>query len=149
MLITPANRSAPRVSVFVPCLPANSALEVLNLGWNGLGDEGMAALGEALAINTGLVELTLSSNSISGKGHVALAEGIKANTSLASVDLDHNNIGSGESGEAIREIVDSNKGLVAMGLNSCNINDELRTYVDAVLFQRRRSQATDAPPPIT
>ena len=122
-------------------LQANGALEVLNIGWNGLGDEGMVALGEALAINAGLVELMLSSNSISGKGYIALAEGIKENESLASVDLDHNNVGTGEgSHQAIRETVDTNKGLVAMGLNNCNVDDELRTYVDAVLFQRRQSQ---------
>ena len=46
------------VCVFV-CVQVNQMLKVFNLSHNGLGDEGAAALVEALKVNTTLTELDI------------------------------------------------------------------------------------------
>jgi hypothetical protein len=60
----------------------NNVLTVLDLGQNGIGDRGAAALAEALKLNTTLHELDLSGNAVDKDGAAALAEAIAENTML-------------------------------------------------------------------
>ena len=47
---------------------------------NAIGDEGAAALAEALKVNTALTWLDLKDNEIGDEGAAALAEALKVNT---------------------------------------------------------------------
>lgn len=63
-------------------LKANGTLKILNLSWNGFGNEGAFALGEALKVNTMLAELDISNNHVSNEGAIKLSKGLEMNGSL-------------------------------------------------------------------
>ena len=46
----------------------HATLEVLDLSWNGLADDGTVFLVQALKVNTTLLKLNLTSNRITKKG---------------------------------------------------------------------------------
>ncbi|ETE63493.1 hypothetical protein L345_10747, partial [Ophiophagus hannah] len=69
-------------SFFSFFLKANGTLKILNLSWNGFGNEGAFALGEALKVNTTLAELDISNNHISNEGAIKLSKGLEMNGSL-------------------------------------------------------------------
>lgn len=46
--------------IFVVHQQENIILKVLNLAWNGFGNDGALAMGEALKVNSSLLELNLS-----------------------------------------------------------------------------------------
>lgn len=48
----------------------------MNLSWNGMGQDGTAAIGEALKTNNVLEELDLSNNRISVEAAILLAKGM-------------------------------------------------------------------------
>ena len=58
-----------------------------------IGDEGAAALAEALKVNCMLKELRLNENSIGAEGAAALAEALKVKCMLKELRLDENIIG--------------------------------------------------------
>lgn len=63
-------------------LEGNGALKILNLSWNGIGNEGALALGEALKVNNMLVHLDISNNQINDKGAKKLCRGLEVNGKL-------------------------------------------------------------------
>ena len=70
----------------------NHTLTSLDLRENKIGDEGCAALGEALGVNRGLRCLVLWSNDIGGAGISGLATGLAANSSLQILDMGDNRV---------------------------------------------------------
>ncbi|KAH0620474.1 hypothetical protein JD844_020982 [Phrynosoma platyrhinos] len=69
---------------------ANGTLKILNLAWNGFGNEGALALGEALKVNMVLTELDISNNHINNEGTVKLCKGLELNGSLRILKMSHN-----------------------------------------------------------
>lgn len=57
-------------------------LKHLNLSWNGFGNEGALALGEALKFNNTLVHLNLNNNRITNEGVGLLCRGLEHNDTL-------------------------------------------------------------------
>ena len=51
-----------------PSYKGNSIMQSLDLGQNGIGDKGAAALAEAIRLNTTLTKLDLSGNAIDVQG---------------------------------------------------------------------------------
>ena len=70
----------------------NRALKSANLGGNGIGDEGTAALSDALKTNSTLETLELWTNKIGAAGAQSLADMLQVNRALNSVDLRYNSI---------------------------------------------------------
>uniref|UniRef100_A0A674JVG9 Leucine rich repeat containing 74A n=1 Tax=Terrapene triunguis TaxID=2587831 RepID=A0A674JVG9_9SAUR len=71
-------------------LEVNGTLKILDLSWNGFGNEGALALGEALKLNNILVQLDISSNHINNEGAGKLAKGLEVNGNLKILKLSHN-----------------------------------------------------------
>lgn len=63
----------------------NVTLKHLDLSWNGFGNEGALALGEALKFNNTLVYLDLNNNRITNEGVGMLCKGLEANDTLRSL----------------------------------------------------------------
>lgn len=57
-------------------------LKHLDLSWNGFGNEGALALGEALKFNNTLVHLNLSNNRLTNEGVSMLCRGLEFNDTL-------------------------------------------------------------------
>ena len=70
----------------------SSSLQVLDLGYNSITDEGAEALAAGLKANSSLQVLDLGYNEITDEGAEALAAGLKANSSLQQLDLKFNKI---------------------------------------------------------
>jgi hypothetical protein len=73
-------------------LEANTALEVLTLSFNCIGDGGANALALGLRHNASLKSLILRACHIGNSGAVALGHALKTNSSLVRVDLPVNEI---------------------------------------------------------
>ena len=73
-------------------LRANGALHTVRLHSNAIGDDGAAALGEALRTNTALRELDLQLNAIGARGADALRAGLTDNYTLRTLRLEHNHV---------------------------------------------------------
>jgi len=71
-------------------IPNGCVLEELNLNFNQLSSQGVAALGVALAFNTSLRLLQIASCGAGAEGAIALASGLKINTTLKTLDLGAN-----------------------------------------------------------
>ena len=61
---------------------ANCTLQILDMSWNGIADEGAAAFGESLKENNTLIDLDITNNRISTEGALALAKGLQINNTL-------------------------------------------------------------------
>lgn len=57
-------------------------LKHLDLSWNGFGNEGALALGEALKFNKTLVHLNLNNNRLTNEGVGMLCRGLELNDTL-------------------------------------------------------------------
>lgn len=57
-------------------------LKHLDLSWNGFGNEGALAMGEALKFNSSLVYLNLNNNRLNNEGVSMLCRGLEANDTL-------------------------------------------------------------------
>lgn len=57
-------------------------LKHLDLSWNGFGNEGALALGEALKFNNTLVQLNLNNNRLTDEGVSMLCRGLEFNDTV-------------------------------------------------------------------
>lgn len=57
-------------------------LKHLDLSWNGFGNEGALAMGEALKFNNTLVHLNLNNNRLTNEGVAMLCRGLEFNDTL-------------------------------------------------------------------
>ena len=99
------------LAIFSISLFFNSALKSANLGMNGIGDEGVIAISEALKTNSTLTELGLqskwdSTNKIGPAGAQALADMLKVNSPLKVLNLYDNQIGD-EGAKALAAVLPS------------------------------------------
>lgn len=60
----------------------NMMLKHLDLSWNGFGNEGALAMGEALKFNNTLVHLNLNNNRLTNEGVSMLCLGLEYNDNL-------------------------------------------------------------------
>ena len=63
-------------------IQVNMMLKYLDLSWNGFGNEGALAMGEALKFNNSLVQLNLNNNRLTNEGVGMLCRGLEANDTL-------------------------------------------------------------------
>lgn len=63
-------------------------LKHLDLSWNGFGNEGALALGEALKFNNTLVRLNLNNNRITNEGVGMLCRGLEHNDTLEILQVE-------------------------------------------------------------
>ena len=73
----------------------NRALKSAYFSANSIGDEGTAALSDALKANSTLETLELRNNEIGAAGAQSLAGMLQVNRALTSLDLRFNGIGAG------------------------------------------------------
>ncbi|KAK5856919.1 hypothetical protein PBY51_010199 [Eleginops maclovinus] len=73
-------------------LPVLRVLQVLDLGENFLGNEGMQVIREPLMVNCSLLQLGLAQASITCEGAVALAEFLAESRQIQRLDLRHNQL---------------------------------------------------------
>ena len=132
-------------------LQFNRALKSANLGGNGIGDEGTAALSDALKTNStletlellvnkigaagaqslagmlqfnrALMSVILDQNSIGDRGAAALSEALKSNSTLANLELRNNKIGSAGA-QSLAEMLQVNRALNSVDLRFNQIPDE-------------------------
>ena len=74
-------------------LKHNTTLTVLNMRNNSVGERGALAMAEMLKHNTTLTELDMRENSVGEKGALAMAEILKHNTTLTELDMCENSMG--------------------------------------------------------
>lgn len=64
------------------CAQVNTMVKHLDLSWNGFGNEGALAMGEALKYNNSLVHLNFNNNCITNEGVSMLCRGLEYNDTL-------------------------------------------------------------------
>lgn len=64
-------------------------LKHLDLSWNGFGNEGALALGEALKFNNTVVQLNLNNNRLTDEGVSGLCRGLEFNDTLRVLWVGH------------------------------------------------------------
>lgn len=60
----------------------NMMVKHLDLSWNGFGNEGALAMGEALKFNSTLVYLNLNNNRLTNEGVAMMCKGLEFNDTL-------------------------------------------------------------------
>ncbi|XP_072479271.1 leucine-rich repeat-containing protein 74A isoform X1 [Notamacropus eugenii] len=68
----------------------NITLKTLDVSWNGFGNEGAQALGEALKVNSTLAYLDISSNHLNNEGAIKLGKGLELNETLRILKMSQN-----------------------------------------------------------
>jgi Ran GTPase-activating protein (RanGAP) involved in mRNA processing and transport len=134
-------------AIMADALKVNTTLARLDLSGNGIGNEGAAALGEAIKVNAlkarerynlidgegvpalvydlnpSLTVLNLGRNSIGDDGAVAMGEALKVDMLLTKLDLNGNRIGN-FGAVALGEALTVNSSLTELGLWQNSIGDE-------------------------
>jgi Ran GTPase-activating protein (RanGAP) involved in mRNA processing and transport len=101
-----------------------SALQVLDVSENNLGNAGAAALGRLLSTNpTALQELHTESCDMTGAGVAALAQGLRQNTHLREWNLCQNVVDT-KAAKVVANMLESNKSLTTLNLSGCSVSDE-------------------------
>src|SRR3989338_1021814 len=76
------------------CLARNEPnFTKLNMYWNNIGNEGAAAIVQALSSNSTLTELNFSYNQIGDTEASSIAQALRFNSSLTELDISRNKIG--------------------------------------------------------
>jgi NLR family CARD domain-containing protein 3 len=104
-------------------LSANKTLTELSLSYNGIGDAGMEALGQALMQNESLEWLDVGSNKFGTLGLVSFANALKANKGLKKLLLWYNSIDD-EGSRIVATALKWNTTLTELVLSSNKIGDE-------------------------
>ena len=108
-----------------------------------IGDEGAAAIAEALKTNTTLTKLCLNTNNIGDEGARALYESLKSNSTLTTLNLSYNNI-SDEGAVAIANMLIENEEmpLTTLNLSHNQIGDEGATAIVNALTENKEMPLT-------
>ena len=108
------------VKALAKSLKSNVTLKQLNLGFNDITDEGIEHLANALESNKSLTHLWLPSNKITDRGLRRLGEVLtNTNKTLQVLSLEWNKFSSDSSVDILVSMLNSNKTLTALNLNSC------------------------------
>ena len=114
-------------------LAEDASIDNLDLGSNGIGDDGAIVIAEALKAKSNLpseagkvgslIMLQLSSNKIKDKGAIAIASALEVNTSLDTFELNNNQI-ENNGAIALANALKLNKSLKSIDLASNRIKDD-------------------------
>ncbi|XP_019742709.1 uncharacterized protein LOC109526105 isoform X3 [Hippocampus comes] len=99
-------------------------LKHLDLSWNGFGNEGALAIGEALKFNRTLVHLNLNNNRITNGGVSMLCRGLEYNDTLQVLMLAYNSL----TVEGALSLVYMVKKMPKTSLEEINISDYLNQH---------------------
>jgi len=80
-------------------LKVNATLTNIDLEDNGIDDDGVAAIADALKVNCTLTKINLEDNDIGDYGAAVIADALKVNRTLMQINLKRNDIG--EDGTAV------------------------------------------------
>ena len=118
------------------------ALNALNLDTNDVGDEGAAALADALKVNAMLLELDLGSNRerntgatshlIGERGAAALADALASNSTLTRLDVGGNVLGN-KGATSLSDALGSNTALLSLALYSNRIDERGANAISTAL----------------
>ncbi|XP_041668175.1 protein phosphatase 1 regulatory subunit 37 [Cheilinus undulatus] len=92
LLLRNNNITADGMLHLAKALPVLKVLQVLDLGENVLGNEGIQEIREPLMKNTSVLQLGLSQTNITCEGAVALAEFLAESHQIEQLDLRHNEV---------------------------------------------------------
>jgi Ran GTPase-activating protein (RanGAP) involved in mRNA processing and transport len=107
-------------------------LKVIDLGMNGIGDDGMMWISEALTRNSSLCKLVLLGNQIGDRGAWSLGEALKVNKCLEEIVLERNSIGD-EGARWIGDALIGNRHLRVINLKLNNIGWEGARWISKSL----------------
>ncbi|KAJ8601685.1 hypothetical protein CTAYLR_003170 [Chrysophaeum taylorii] len=102
-------------------LSKRCVLVSLNLRWNRIGDDGVAAISRALEVNNTLVDLDLWDNGIGAKGAASLGEALARNHTLATLSLWDNPIGDDGVVAIAAALDETNAALSSLDLTNTNL----------------------------
>jgi Ran GTPase-activating protein (RanGAP) involved in mRNA processing and transport len=101
-----------------------SALQVLDVSENNLGNAGAAALGRLLSTDPAALQvLHLESCDMTGSGVAALAQGLRENTHLQEWNLCQNVVDT-KAARVVANMLECNKTLTTLNLSGCSVSDE-------------------------
>ena len=104
-------------------ISVNSSLEVLDIGGNSIGDEGVAHIANALQTNTTMKALIVFECGISDKGAESLARALSVNSSLEELNISFNHIGD-EGVAHIANALQTNTTMKVLDVLTCGISCE-------------------------
>ena len=119
------------VKALSEAIKANGSLTSLDLHANHIGDEGCKAVAEALVVNVSLTELVLCGNNIGDAGAFAIAKALEINGSLTILELGSNKI-CDEGAKAIGAALAVNGSLTTLMLYRNTIGNAVLTIADAL-----------------
>jgi Leucine Rich repeat len=108
---------------FAAALIKNRVLTSIGLDENLIGDDGCSSIASALRANTVLTRISLNGNKIGEAGGMALAETLRINASLQELGLGRNRIGNGGT-IAIADALKFNTAMDRLDLSDNAISDE-------------------------
>ena len=111
------------VVLLAEALKVNSALTVLKLHGNDIGDQGATGLAEALKVNSSLTKLSLDDNAIGDQDATGLAKALKVNSTLTELHLAGNDIGD-QGATGLAEALKENSTLTVLNLHGNGIGDQ-------------------------
>ena len=123
----------------------NSALTILHIGNNKIGNDGAIAFADMLKINKTLKELHIGNNKIGDKGAIAFADMLRINNTLKELYIsrtlydDHDKI-SDDGASALKDALEVNKTLTTLDISNTSntISKEILEEI-SVLIERNRN----------
>jgi Ran GTPase-activating protein (RanGAP) involved in mRNA processing and transport len=117
-----------------------SALQVLDVSKNNIGNAGAAALGRLLSTDpTALQELHTESCDMTGSGVAALAQGLRQNTHLQEWNLCQNSVDA-KAAKVVASMLECNKSLTTLNLSGCSVSDESASSLATALTHNETLQ---------
>jgi Ran GTPase-activating protein (RanGAP) involved in mRNA processing and transport len=106
----------------------NNNLKILNLGSNGITDEGIKHLSHMLKTNKVLTDLYLSENNISDEGVQILANVIQNNkTTIEKLSLCGNKLLTDSSVIYLIQMIEKSSSLKQLSITDCDFSDKKKT----------------------
>jgi len=104
-------------------LAAGVNITALELGWNGIGNPGVALLFEGIALSPTLTKVDLTKNDISTAGAAAIAKALETNKVLADLRLSWNQIDN-EGSTLLAEALKTNSTLKKLRLKNNSVGED-------------------------
>ena len=100
-----------------------TAVRTVNMSDNGIGDEGVEAIADALKRNRSVVKLVIENVEMTVKGIGEIATMLTSNESVECLVL-NNNVIDEDGLKLLVEGLEQNKGVKHIYMNSCDLNDQ-------------------------
>ena len=115
--------AAPHAKAVAAALDANTTIAELDLSYNNIDDEGVAALADALRRNRALLRLDLRGNDVGAAGCAALASALSdpaGEAALTDLNLNGNPIGD-DGAVALADMLRVNTTLLDLDVGNCDV----------------------------